>query len=151
MGGDIKDVVANCPTCQKYQSSTPAEFIYQYESPTYPWQYVSTDLFTMAGNEYLLIADQYNRSPFIRRLHSTSSTAVIKNIKAIFKERGIPEILYTDNGPQFASREFVYVSKTYTFLRQTSSPHYLQSNGFAERMIGECFQRHRSSMIITYQ
>lgn len=60
MNKDIEDIVLNCHTCQKYQASIPAESIHQHEIPTYPWQYVSTDLFSMAGREYLLVADQYS-------------------------------------------------------------------------------------------
>ena len=86
MNKDIKNFITNCKTCQKYQTSIPAENMHQPEIPNYLWQYVSVDLFKIAGNEYLLAADQYNRSPFIRQLPSTSSTAVIKHIKAIFEE-----------------------------------------------------------------
>ena len=90
----------------------------------------------MTGNEFLLVADQYSRSPFIRRLCSPSSAAVIKHIKAIFEVRGVPEILYTDNGTQLTIKEFSNFSTTYSFLHKTSSPHYSKSNGFAERMVG---------------
>ena len=47
------------------QVSTPAKSMHQHETPTYLWQYISADLFKMAGNEYLLVADQYSRSSFI--------------------------------------------------------------------------------------
>ena len=92
----------------------------------------------MAVNEYLLVAYQYNRSPFICRLCSTSSSAVMKHVKAIFEERGVSDILYTDNGMQFTSKKFANFSTTYRFLHKTSSPHYPKSNGFAERMLGVC-------------
>ena len=110
--------------------------MHQHKTPTNPWQYISADLFKMAENEFLLVADQYSWSPFIWQLRSTSSAAIIKNIKVIFEERGIPEIVYTDNGLQFKSKEFADFSTTYSFLHKTCSPHSLKSNGFAERMVG---------------
>ena len=121
---------------KNYQVSTPIESMHQHKTHTYTWQYVSADLFTITENEYLLRADQYSPNPFTQCLHSTSSTTVIRNIKAVFKDQGIPEILYTDNGPQFASWKFVDFYKKYTFLHKTSSLHYLQSNGFTERIVG---------------
>ena len=60
MNKDIEDFIANCHTCQKYQASISAESMHQHETPTYLLQYISADLFKMAGNEYLLVADQYS-------------------------------------------------------------------------------------------
>ena len=130
--------ITNFKTYQKYQTIIPAETMHQHEIPTYLWQNVNADLYKMAGNEYLLVADQYSQSPFIYRLCSTSSVAVIKHIKAIFEVQSVLEILYMGNGTQFTSKEFSNLSTTYNFLHNTSSPHHPKSNGFAERMVGVC-------------
>ena len=55
---------------------------------------------------------------------------MIKELGLIFTEFGRPFILRSDNGPCYASREF------HNFLSFTSSPHYPQSNGFAEALVG---------------
>ena len=108
-----------CPICQKYQLSLQAEALLQHDTLSYPWQYVS-------------------KSPFVKRLYSTTSTAVINQLKQLFEERGLPEIVFSDNGPQYTSEKFASFSRKYNFRHVTSLPHYPQSNGFAERMVGIC-------------
>ena len=68
-------------------------------------------------------------------MKSTTSTAVIDALKAVFSRHSIPETLRSDNGPQYASGEFAKFASTYGFKHTTSSPHYPQSNGQAERCV----------------
>ena len=64
---------------------------------------------------------------------NTSQT--VSQLKNIFNRHGIPEILFTDNGPQFDSREFKTFSNDWHFEHITSSPKYPQSNGEVERAV----------------
>ena len=45
------------------------------------------------------------------------------------------EVLHTYNGPQYASAALADCSIELGFTHDTSSPHYLQSNGFAESCV----------------
>ena len=60
---------------------------------------------------------------------------MIEYVKAIFARQGIPEVVISDNSPQFNARVFVSVSGTYGFTHLTSSPLYPQGNGEAERAV----------------
>ena len=55
--------------------------------------------------------------------------AVVRKLKTMFSCFGIPEILVTDNGPQFSSNEFQVFAKSWSFNHVTTSPRYPQSNG----------------------
>ena len=103
--------------------------------PEYPWQKVGTDLFELKGVHYLLIVYYFSRYPEITKLVSTTSSAVIAALKAAFSRHGIPEVVRSDNGPQYSSQEFARFAYSYAFKHVTSSPLFPQSNGEAERMV----------------
>ena len=71
----------------------------------------------------------------IFRLRDTKSSSVIATMKHIFSIHGTPKILFSDNGPQYASREFRNFSISWDFEHNTSSPESPQSNGLVEREI----------------
>ena len=64
-----------------------------------------------------------------------SSEKVINHLRSIFARHGIAEELRSDNGPQFSLNAFAKFSDTYGFKHTTSSPHFPQSNGEAERAV----------------
>ena len=55
--------------------------------------------------------------------------------KRSFARFGIPDIVQTDNGPQFISREFDSFRIKWEFSHSTSSPYRAQSNGKAEAAV----------------
>jgi transposase InsO family protein len=135
MNSDIEDLVSKCGVCQKYQASQPKEKLIPQDVPPSAWHTVATDLFTWQQDTYLVLADVYSRFPIVRRLTSLSSQSIIYHLKTIFDEHGIPEVIRSDNGPQYSSSEFRRFAEEYGFRHITSSPHFPQSNGFIERMI----------------
>ena len=130
----IEELVKNCNICEKttHQRSEP---LIPGELPERPWQKVGTDLFELEGKTYLLVVDYHSRYPEVARAHSTTSKAIIGMLKSMFARHGIPEIVMSDNGPQYSSAEFLEFSKKYGFTHITSSPRYPQSNGEAERAV----------------
>ena len=103
--------------------------------PDYPWQKMGSDLFQLQGDHYLLVVDYFSRFPEVVKLSSTTARSVVVALKSIFARHGIPEILFSDNGPQYDSLEIETFASSYGFSHDTSSPHYPQSNGQAERTV----------------
>ena len=124
-------MIQQCQVCSK-MSVPRREPLLVTPLPEYPWQKVRTDLFELKGVHYLLIVDYFSRYPEITKLVSTTSSAVIAVLKAAFSRHGIPEVVRSDNGPQYSSQEFARFADSYTFKHVTSSPLFPQSNGEAE-------------------
>ena len=130
----IEELVKNCATCRKcvQQRSEP---LIPSNFPETPWQRVGTDLFEMKGHSYLLIVDYYSRYIEVARLNQTTAEEVILHTKSIFARHGIPDLVVSDNGPQYSSEAYANFARKFQFEHITSSPHYPQSNGEAERAV----------------
>ena len=134
VSSQIEKMVSKCPQCVKERPPRKEPLISTL-LPDYPWQKIASDLFTLEGKTYLLVCDYFSRYPEVIQLTSTTSGSIITSLKSIFSRYGIPEELVSDNGPQYASQEFSEFAKQYNFKHTTSSPHFPQSNGHAERSV----------------
>ena len=119
---DIESMIANCPTCQKYQPAQQREPLHSHDVPPHAWHTIAADLFSWEGKTYLLVGDTFSRFPVVWKLTTLSSQATINTLKSIFDEYGIPTKFLSDNGPQFTSKEFQEFSQTYGFEYTTTSP-----------------------------
>lgn len=68
-------------------------------------------------------------------LENTTSRSVIHKLKSPFSRHEIPDILITDNGPQYSSDEFHGFAKQCEFDDKKPSPGYPQSNGQSENAV----------------
>ena len=130
----IKDLIEQCPACVK-EHTPRKEPLMPTDLPDYPWQKIGTDLFFMNGANYLVAVDYFSRYLETIKLKSTTSGNIIEGLKSFFSRHGIPEIVFSDNGPQYSSCEFAEFASLYNFQHVTSSPVFPQSNGQAERTV----------------
>lgn len=121
---DIKKLCLSCPICQKYQHTNSHEPLKPHDVPTRPWEVLRADLFSWQKDEYLIVVPDSQEDAT-----GLTSAAVIKALKQIFLEHGIPSKLNSDNGPQFCGVEFKDFATKWEFQHNTSSPHNLRSNG----------------------
>ena len=130
----VESFIKSCPECMK-TTPTPTQPLLQVPLPSYPWERIAADLFELKKTSYLLVVDYYSPFVEVQKLTSTTSSSIIVALKAIFSRHGIPSIFMSDNGPQFDSKEMEQFAKSYCFQHITSSTHYHQSNGLAERIV----------------
>ena len=138
MNGDVKDYITQCSICNTIKPEQCREPLRPHEVPNRPWEKVGTDLFTFNNQSYLVTVDYYSNFIEMDRLRETSSRSIIKALKTHFSRHGIPDVLISDNGPQYSSGEFHKFTQEWEFKHVTSSPHYPRSNGKAESAVKTC-------------
>ena len=135
MSSYIKEYIAKCDVCLAHQNAPQKETIIQHEITARPWAKVGADLCDSQGRALRVVCDYFSGFIEVERLQSTTSSAVSRALRALSARYGIPNVLVTDNGPQFAAAEFATFASKWGFQHVTSSPRYPQSNGKAENAV----------------
>ena len=68
-------------------------------------------------------------------MNDTTSKSLIRVFKENFARPGIPEILVSDNAPQYVSRDFESFVEVCDVEHITSSQRYPQFNGYVEKAV----------------
>ena len=135
IGEEIIQIVQQCAHCQKYKPTTAKEPMVPTVLLDRPWQMLGVDLLDFNGQQYMVVVDYYSRYIELVYLADTITHTVTAKLKCIFARFGIPDLLVSDNGPQFSSKEFRQFADLLGFTHQTSSPYYPQANGQSERAV----------------
>ena len=106
-------------------------------TPSCPWKICVSDIYTLDSVDYLILADFYSKVILVCNPSAgqCNSAKVIHILEERFCDHGTPEVLHTNNGPQYTSAAIADCSIKWGFTHETSSPHYPQSNGFAESCV----------------
>lgn len=131
----IQKLVSSCHICTQ-KNAQNVEPLKPTDFPAHPWQHIATDLMMFRNKQYLVVVDYFSRYIEMALLNSTTSTSIITHLKSFFSRHGIPMSLMSDNGPQYASKEFAAFAKNWGFIHRTCSPHHQSANGAAERAVG---------------
>ncbi|KAL0230939.1 hypothetical protein GEMRC1_010344 [Eukaryota sp. GEM-RC1] len=141
MENDMKELVANCPSCQKtaplpcvtvgttgnLQAKRPFECIHADSIGPLPKD--------VQGYKYLVVfVDAFSRYTILVPLAELNANevayAMLEKVCSIF---GVPEKLHSDNGPEFPNAIMKQLMKFLNITIQYSTPYYHQCNGLVER------------------
>ena len=134
----LEQLILNCQLCLKYSRSKDKNMSHTalgHEVPPVPWSKVATDIFHYESCSYLLMVDYTSRFPIVREVKSMSAQHIVEHFRLIFSEYGWPDMLGSDNGLCYVAETFTSLMKEYAVNHITSSPHYPQSNGLAEKFV----------------
>jgi len=124
---DTANYVKNCRSCREYKTSQQGTAGKMHATPVErPWQIVAVDLIrplprSSAGHAWILAAqDKLTKFTEIKPLRRATAAAVTRaTYEGIILRHGTPEIMISDNGWQFTSKEFR------SMLREAAAKHRL--------------------------
>ena len=132
----IEQMVSSCELCQAMRAEPAKVPIHPWIFPARPWSRIHIDFAgPVSGRTYLVVVDAYSKFPEVVHMDSTTSSSTIKVLREIFSRHGLPELLVSDNGPQFVSSEFEAFCKNNGIEHRTSAIYKPATNGQAERVV----------------
>jgi len=82
---------------------------------------------------FLIVMDAHSKWMEAFPMNTSTSSATIEKLRIAFATHGLPEIVVTDNGSNFASKEFGDFLKQDGIHHIRTAPYHPSSNGLAER------------------
>ena len=101
----IANYVHWCTICNKHKASPPPQPMLPRDILDGPWQEIATDYLTHKGREYLLVCNLFSKYPFLYKVSTKSAKSLCMYLQELISWYRPPCLLYTDNGPPFASEE----------------------------------------------
>ena len=134
MSSMVRTYVETCVGCQAADPSTSQEPLKPNPLPDRPWQYVHADFKGPIGKKYYLhtVIDQYSKYPVVDVCTSTSWEQMQSMLENSMGMLGNVEMLTSDGGPPYDSREFRRYAKRMGFKHHICTPENPQANGFVE-------------------
>ncbi len=125
-----------CKQCQDHLPANHSEPIVTKPQPDRTFQEIAADFCAYGGQEFLIFVDCYSDWPDIIPMgHNTTALRLIVALKKAFCHSGVPDVIWSDQGPQFTSKMFIDFAKQWGFLHTTPSPTYPQSNSKIETTV----------------
>lgn len=96
-----------CHSCQRNQKSPSPSPLHSWPWPETPWQRIHVNFAgPLEGHMFLVVVDAHLKWPEVQRMDSITTLKTIQALRSLFSLHGLPEVLVSDNGPQFTLSEF---------------------------------------------
>ena len=140
---DIKKYVQGCVKCQqnKVQHQRKAGELHPLEIPKGLWQDISIDMIgplprSNRMDAIVVIVDRFTKMIRLKAATTSISSEGIAKIyrDEIWKIHGVPRMILSDQGPQFASKFMEDLTKVLGTKRKLSTAYHPQTDGQTERI-----------------
>ena len=132
----IEEVVKKCKECQNFSTMPVKAPTHPWHWPEKPWSRLHLDFAgPYEGNNFLLIIDAHSKWLDIEQMKSTTSAAIIVKLRKLFSIHGVPDLVITDNAPNFKSVELRKFFKANGIIHDTVAIYHPSSNGQIERSV----------------
>lgn len=105
-------------TCQLTQKAPGPSALHPRTWPGSPWQRIHVDFASpFQGHRFMVVIEAHSKWPEVSIMSSITTSTTIQVLRGLFSRYGLPEVLVSDNGPQFTS------SKAETFMKSNGVKH----------------------------
>ena len=132
---DISQLIMRCDICCEHQHALPSYDKHSVKAH-FPSHIYGADLYDIDGKVHGVYVDYFLFFIWERSLPDMQSDTVILGLGMIFSVSGSPEILITDNGRSFISKDFKQFAMKWSFVHKMSSSRYPKGNAYAEQAVG---------------
>ena len=131
----VESFIQKCHPCQVVSPSTPKIPITPTPLPRSSWIMLGCDLCGPfpTGEHLLVCVDYYSRYPDVEIVHKINANTIVSKLRKLFCRYGAPEVLVTDNGPQFISTEMKTLLQEFNICHRKVTPYHPAANGEVER------------------
>ena len=138
---DIEAKAKSCLKCQETRATPAAAPLHPWAWPTAPWKRVHIDFAgPFLGKMFLIVVDAHSKWPEVVPMITTTASRTIEALQALTARYGLPELLVSDNGPQFTSDDFAQFMRANGIKHIRCAPYHPSSNGLVERFV-QTFKR----------
>ncbi|XP_049874501.1 uncharacterized protein K02A2.6-like [Pectinophora gossypiella] len=131
----IEEMIRECPICAEYRNMPP-KVTHQWIRPEKAWSRLHIDYAgPFQGKVFLIVIDAFSKWPEVKIVSSMNSITLIKVLREIFVQQGIPDTIVSDNGRSFTSQEFKNFLAANNVKHVSVAPYHPASNGQAERTV----------------
>lgn len=132
----VERMCRECAVCAAQADAPPRHAPRMWPWPNRPWSRLHLDYMgPIAGKTYLVVVDAMSKWIEVFNATSTTASGLIDRLIELFSRWGLPKQIVSDNGPQFASKEFGDFTKYNGIEHIFTAPYHPASNGLAENAV----------------
>lgn len=136
LDSDIQSHVAGCMSCQQTRHAPPRAPVHPWEITTVPWSRLHVDFAgPFQGRKFMVVVDSFSKYIEVKEMSSTTASLTIDVLRDLFATHGIPDVVVSDNGPPFQSKEYADFLEGNAIRRVLIAPRRPAGNGQAERVV----------------
>ena len=133
---EVKFVQHGWPSRNKDEALHPGAPLHPWEWPHKPWVRLHLDYAgPFLGKMFLIVVDVHSKSIEAFPMSTSTSEVTIEKLRIGFSTHGLPEMVVTDNGSNFVSKEFKAFLKQNGIRHIKTAPYHPSSNRLAERAV----------------
>ena len=132
----LEELALSCDVCQSMRNNPAQVPLHPWVYPSTVWERIHIDFAEKDKQFFLILVDSHSKWIEVFPMKNcTTAEKTIDVLRACFARYGLPQVLVSDNGPQFTSTAFQTFMKMNGIVHKLVPPYHPSSNGAAERTV----------------